>query len=223
MDRNHLFSMALAAATMGLTACGGSDGVATTPGTGGTTTATVTPATVACEAPSQSEFANYTGLASVCIPADTGGGSSRYDLQSYNATSGGQVVKVDFSNATCTGNAGVAVATASIQNKTFASNTTTVAALGADGITPTTGSVRTVSFTISNVTGTFPAGVPLLSSGVYALCKTTPPSTTATRTIESVTGNGFSTSFAPTYVLRVSNVNSAPINTGFGFDGAYFD
>jgi hypothetical protein len=35
MERNQLFSMALAAATLGLTACGGSDGVATTPGTGG--------------------------------------------------------------------------------------------------------------------------------------------------------------------------------------------
>jgi hypothetical protein len=191
MDHSQSLGLALATtAVLGLSACGGSNDVTST-------SSTVPPAAVACTAPDASEFDGYAQFASVCIPATTGGGSSRYDLLSFNATSGGQVVRVDFSNATCTGSAGVAVATAPIQNKTFASNTSTVASLGADGITPTTGSVRTVSVTIGSVygTGTFPTGVPLLNTGVYTLCKTTPPSVTSTRTIESLRGNGSSRSW----------------------------
>lgn len=220
MERNHLFSMALAAATLGLTACGGND-IVPTSGGGTTTVPPITPATVACAAPTVAEIAsgpfNGSQYASVCIPAASGSGSSRYDINVFGTASGVRLNKMDFTNALCSvGGASAGSAFGSIQ---IASNTTTVASLGTDGITPVTGSGRTVNFTISGtVTGTFPAGVPLLTSGIYTFCKTTPPSTTASRIVTRF-GDGSNREFTPAFVLRSSSVDASAINTAFGFDG----
>jgi hypothetical protein len=228
MDRNHLFSMALTAATLGLTACGGSNDVASTTTGGGTsTTAPITPAAVACTAPDVSEIASgpYVGsdYASVCIPNTDGSGSSRYDVRVYGTCSGSRLSKMDFTDAACTTGASES---ASVSGRIqIASNTTTVASLAADGVTPVTGSGRTVSFTVNNYpSGTFPAGVPLVTNGIYTLCKTTPPSTTTTRITYDFNGGG-DRQFTPAFVLRSSNADTNAINTALGFEGngAQFD
>ena len=203
MNRQRLFSMALAAATAGLTACGGGNDV--------------TPvASVACEAPDVDELRFGRTYVSACVPASSGPGASRYDAQFSG--SGAYLVKVDFSNASCTGE-GTQEARASA-TMSIADGTTTVAALGADGVTSVTGAGRTVTlgFVVSN--GTFPSGTPLISAGSYVLCKSTPASTSAMRTVSSFQGdNGSSFTFTPTFALRASNVDGNAINTNFGFDG----
>jgi hypothetical protein len=229
MERNQLFSMALAAATLGLTACGGSDGVATTPGTGGTTTVVVTPATVACEAPTFQEVGQSNSFASVCFPAQSGTSSSRYDLHTFGC-SRARVTKVDFpSSSSCVGDSTTNTVAAALEFMVLvSSSTTTVASLAADGITPVTGSGRTV--TLGEIVGgsgsTFPSGIPLTSGGAYVVCKTTPASTTTARILPNFSdfvGSGYSVgTMTATFVLRSSAAGTSTINTAFGFDGGQF-
>lgn len=206
MDRSHAFSAALAAATLGLTACGGTD----TP---------VSTAAVSCTAPDVStDLAYGTGYASVCIPASSGGGSSRYDAVFFGNSSQARLSKIDFANANCTGAASRVADASATAN--FASSTTTVASLGVDGVTSVSGSGRTVTLSMFSGEGTFPSGTPFLSNGQYVLCKSTPASTTTARTVNSFEASeGFV--FTPTFVLRASNVGTNAINTGFGFDGRF--
>jgi hypothetical protein len=222
MERTQLFSMALAAATLGLTACGGNDGVATTttPGATGTTTVVVTAAAVACEAPDvDADLAYGSSFSSVCVPASSSA-SSRYDAAFYGNNSSVFLYKVDFANATCTGNGTSNAFAQAVVN--FASATTTVASLGTDGVTQVTGSGRTVTLTMFGGEGqeSFPAGTPLLGNGAYVLCKST-PSTTAMRTISSFNSQGQTYTFTPSFSLKASNVGTSNINTGFGFDGVF--
>jgi hypothetical protein len=210
MDHSQSLGLALATtAVLGLSACGGSNDVATN-----------TPAAaVACTAPDVStDFAYGTGYASVCVPASSGGGSSRYDAVFYGNSSAVNLYKVDFSNATCTENATNPAFASARAN--FASSTTTVAGLGADGVTPVTGSGRTVTLSMFSGEGTFPAGTPFIGDGQYVLCKTTPASTTTSRTLSSFQA-GEGVVFTPTFTLRASNVGTNAINTGFGFDGRF--
>jgi hypothetical protein len=218
MNRSHAFSAALAVATLGLTACGGSDA----PLPEGSPPAQP-PAAVACTAPDTADFAFDKAYASVCIPATTGGGSSRYDLDSFG--SGAQVYKMDFSNATCTG-VGTQAGQASV-GWTVASGTTTVASLAADGITPVTGSARSVTVNrIFGSSGTFTSGTPLVTTGTYSICKTTPASSATARQLPNFTNTSDGAQITATFVLRSSAAGATAINTAFGFEGgtlSYYD
>jgi hypothetical protein len=224
MDKKQAFSLALASITLGLTACGGVDSVPI----GGTTTATgggtstmppITPAAVACTAPELSEIVS-SNFASVCIPASSGGTSSRFDMATFGS-SGVEVSKMDFSNASCT-TGGVRVGQAGAQ-WTISPTTTTVASLAADGITPVTGTARTVTLSsFFTNSGSFAPGTPLVTTGTYTICKTTPASTTTLRALVNYRANGIGTEMTPTFVLRSSVAGSSAINTGFGFEGGTF-
>lgn len=240
MDRNHVFSMALAAATLGLTACGGGNDAATTTTatmttTDGTTTVVVTPAGVVCTAPDlvldgdlfrtnpnapTSTFPGY-GYSYVgpCVPASSGGGASRYNVKTRGTGCGFQVERVDFGNASCTGS-GTRVAEIQPYSVSYG-GTTTVASLGTDNTTQVSGVGQLVTINTTNSvsgTGTFPASVPLTTTGTFVLCKTT-ASTTTTLSGSSLFTEAYS--FTPTFSLKVSNVGGTAINTTVGFDGKH--
>lgn len=221
MNKKQAFSLALASITLGLTACGGTDGVpASTTGSGTTTTAPITPTAVACTAPDLADFNYGSAYVSACVPAASGVTSSRYDAIFFGNSSQARVTKVDFANASCTGTGtyfGDRYATAN-----FASGTTTVASLGADGITPVSGFGRTLTLTMSAGEGSaLPSEIPLLTDGAYVLCKSSPPSSTSMRTISSFESGGGNYEFTPTFSLKASSVGTNAINTGFGFDGKF--
>jgi hypothetical protein len=220
MNKKQAFSLALASITLGLTACGGTDGVpATATGSGTTTTAPITPAAVACTAPTDDEFNTGFIYASACIPNASGGGSARYDLRnSFRSASAADFMKVDFSNATCTSPS--SGSTEFIAGAYANSGTATVASLGVDGVTPVTGEGRSVTvYRVDGSTSGFAASTPFTSTGTYVVCKTTLPNTTAARTVDNFRGGGQIT-FTPTFVLRASPVGTNTIETRFGFDGA---
>ncbi len=228
MDRNQSLGLALAtSAVLGLSACGGND-VASPTGGGTSTMGPITPAAVACTAPTLAELGRPAVYSTPCL-ATGASTSSRYDFQAVDGNSSccaSQIVKVDFGNATCA-SAGTRVSFATARTVP-AATTTTMAAIAADGITPVTGSGRTV--TVSNFTAdsgegltAFAPGIPFVANGDYVLCKTTPPSTTTMRALNTFNGNqGRNASMTPTFVLRASNVGSNAINTTFGFDGGTF-
>jgi hypothetical protein len=222
MEHNQIFSLALAAATASLTACGGSDSVTST-------SAPITPATVACEPPARNELRDFL-FVSACVPDQATGRSSRYDLSNDGSTLT-TLNKIDFSDSSCTTGATLGASLA-LDSSVGSENTTTIGRFAADGVTPVTGSGREITFRyramydtdeeLATALAPFPRNFPFFpasrfAAATYVVCKTTPPSTTTARVLQYPGGS--TRTFTPDFALRTSAAGTTTINLAFGLDG----
>lgn len=193
-----------------LIACGGNDPVAS----------------VDCSPISAADLPQN-NFASACIPGTNS--SRRYDGYLYLADGSSnsylQVTEVNFAPSTSC--SGTVTSSPSMYTGLTQGGTTTLAALGADGVTRVTGTGRVMTLDAGEsvegtaFSGSLPFGLSLGESATtqtFALCKRA-PSTTASRTIDKPFGNSWSATFTPTFALSGSSLNQTSINTGFSLDG----
>jgi hypothetical protein len=174
---------------------------------------------VACTAPDPTDY-DGKGYVSACLPGATTGTSYRVDAEVYNSFA--YVSQANFAASTsCAGTATQAAYASGPAS--YATGTTSLPTLAADGVTPVTGSGRTVTISITSQSGTFAASsTPLSTTGTYTLCKTS-PSTTASTTVNAFSAsNGYNPSFTPTLALSVSAAGTRTINTALRLNGNFF-